>query len=209
MLNTNNIYILGYSGHSYVTIEVAQANKFNVLGYFDRFESKVNPFNLKYFGYEKDIDLKTIVKNAFVFPAMGSNSIRKKLHTKLIADKINQTVLIDPSAYVSRTASIGESTLVNPNVSINSLSHIGKCCIINTAAVIEHECRIGDFTHVAPGAVLAGNVIVGENCFIGANTVIKQGITISNDVVIGAGAVVLKNITKGTWVGNPAKLITK
>ena len=201
---------MGYSGHAYVAMEVAMANGLNILGYFDKLENKSNPFNIPYCGYEEEANFKALVKDSIVFPALGSNSIRKKLYQKLSKDNIKQIVLADPSANISSSATIGESTLINPNASINSLAVIGKCCIVNTGAIIEHECQIDNFSHIAPGAVLAGNVSIGKHCLIGANAIIKQGVTIIDDVIIGAGAVVLYDITeKGTWVGTPAKLVSK
>lgn len=208
MSNVKNIYFLGYSGHAYVAMDTALANGLDMLGYFDRHQAKQNPFNIAYCGFENDEGFEQIVKDSYVFPAVGSNEIRKKLFQKLCSDGIAQMVLSHPSATISSSASIGKSTLINPNVSINSLVQIGNCCIINTGAIVEHECRIGDFSHVAPGAVLAGNVNIGKSCFVGANAALKQGISIADDVVIGAGAVVIKDIMeKGTWVGNPAKLL--
>jgi sugar O-acyltransferase (sialic acid O-acetyltransferase NeuD family) len=209
VLKDKNIYILGYSGHAYVAIEVALANNYTVLGYFDKLEHSQNPFGIRYYGSEDDVGFKNIVKSAYVFPAMGSNEIREKLYKKLKQSKISQLVLKHPSAVVSSTVEVGESTLINPNVSINSLVKIGIGCIINTAATVEHECVIGNFSHIAPGAVLTGNVTIGNNCFVGSNAVIKQGVAITDNVIIGAGAVVLKDITeKGTWVGNPVKLVS-
>ncbi len=210
MSNIKNIYFLGYSGHAYVAIEVAKANGWKVLGYFDKSERDTNPFHLDYYGHEKDANFKKLVKDDVVFPAIGSNSIRKKLYENLLEKNIKQTVLIDLSAKVSVSAIIEESTLVNAGAIINSLAVVGKACIINSGSIIEHECVIRDFSHVAPGATLAGNVKIGMNCFIGANAVVKEGVTVADDVIIGAGAVVLNNITeKGTWVGNPAKPLSK
>tara|TARA_R110000744_G_scaffold247775_1_gene364267 strand:- start:4143 stop:4775 length:633 start_codon:yes stop_codon:yes gene_type:complete len=204
------IYFLGYSGHAYVAMDVAYDNGFDIKGYFDRQENLDNPYKIQYFGSEANIDLKDFVKDCYVFPAMGSNTIRKRLYSLLNQLNIKQLVLAHSTAFVSDTAVIGESTLINPNVSINALAKIGKACIINTGSIIEHECHIGNFSHIAPGAVLAGNVKIGENCFVGARAVIKQGVSIADNVIVGAGSVVLNNIDgKGTWVGNPAKQLIK
>lgn len=210
MSKNKTIYFLGYSGHAYVAIELAISKGYYVKGYFDRQENSDNPYNIQYFGNEEIIDLKSFVKDGYVFPAMGSNAIRKRLYSLLKESKIKQLVLAHPTAFISDTAVIGESTLINPKVSINALASIGKACIINTGSIIEHECRVGDYSHIAPGAVLAGNVKIGENCFIGAKSVLKQGVSIADNVIIGAGSVVLKNIEEeGTWVGNPAKQLIK
>ncbi|MGO4919934.1 acetyltransferase [Maribacter spongiicola] len=210
MSKDKNIYFLGYSGHAYVAIDVAKAGSFSVMGYFDKQENKHDPYKIEYLGNEEELDLKDLVKEAYVFPAMGSNAIRKKLHSLLEYLNIEQTVLVHPTAFVSESAIIGLSTLINPNTVVNALAKIGKACILNTGSIIEHECIIDDYSHIAPGAVLAGNVQVGKNCFVGANAVIKQGVKITDNVIIGAGSVVLKNIREeGTWVGNPAKLLLK
>lgn len=210
MSKNKGIYFLGYSGHAYVAMDVAFNNGFTIKGYFDRQENLDNPYKIQYFGSETNIDLRDFVKDCFVFPAIGSNTIRKRLYSLLKQLNIKQMVLSHPTAFISDTAVIGESSLINPNVSVNALAKIGRACIINTGSIIEHECHIGDYSHIAPGAVLAGNVKIGENCFIGARAVIKQGVSIADNVIVGAGSVVLNNIDgKGTWVGNPAKQLIK
>lgn len=208
MLKSKDIFILGYSGHAYVVLDVALANNYQIKGYFDLKAAVHNPYNIHFMGNEEKCDLTNIVKNHLIFPAVGSNIIREKLYSLIESHQLKQTILVDNSASVSSMAKVGSSTLVAPNAVINSMAIIGKACIINTSAIIEHECKIGDFTHIAPGAVLAGNVTIGKRTFIGANAVVKQGITIGNNVVVGSGAVVIKNISDDeTWVGNPARKI--
>lgn len=206
MLESKNIYILGYSGHAYVVIDVAISDNFVLKGYFDKNKSKNNPYNIEYLGSETKVDLKYIVKSDFVFPAIGDNGIRKNVIFFIEKNNLNQTNLIHKSASVSPLALIGLSTIIAPNCTVNSMAKIGKGCIINSGAIIEHECEIGNFTHIAPGATLAGNVTIGKEVFIGGNAIVKQGITIGDNAVIGAGTVVIDNIPcNQTWVGNPAK----
>ena len=204
--STKCLHVLGYSGHAYVVLDIAIANGFRPIGYFDMQEATFNPYDLKYMGYEADVDLENTLGGNDVFPAMGSNSIRKRLVELLERNQIQQITLSHPSAIISAKSNVGRSTLVAQGVVINSLAQIGHGCIINTRAVIEHECKIDNFVHIAPGAVLAGAVQIGKGSFIGANAVIKDGIHIGEDVVIGAGSVVVKDIEDGgVWAGNPAK----
>ncbi len=208
MSESKKLYILGYSGHAYVVIDVAESNAYKIKGYFAGEKARTNPYDLNYVGDENKVDIRQIVEDDYMFPAIGENNIRQKVVTVIQEAKIKQLVLVDKSATLSSKTSVGNSTLIGPKVVVNSLTTIGIGCIINTAAVVEHECKIGNFSHIAPGAVLAGNVIVGTNTFIGANAVVKQGITIGNNVIVGAGAVVLKNISDNeVWVGNPASRI--
>lgn len=202
------VFLFGYSGHAYVVIESFIAAGYSIAGYFDYQEAPRNPYQIPYFGFEGSVDVPSIVKSDFVFPSVGDNSIRAKLVAFFEKHHLQQCVLIDPSAKVSHTSSIGLSTYVDVNAIVNAQSQIGKGVIINTATVIEHECDVQDFSHIAPAAVLCGNVSVGKSTFISANAVVRNNTSICTDVILGAGSVVVKSIEeKGIWVGNPAKKI--
>ncbi|SDZ40693.1 sugar O-acyltransferase, sialic acid O-acetyltransferase NeuD family [Rhodonellum ikkaensis] len=179
---------------------------YKIAGYFDFQKAEKNPYSLKYFGFENNVDIQNIVQDHLVFPSVGENTIREKLIGFFELYSLNQFVAIDPSALISKTASINVSTYIGKHVSVNAQSKIGKGVIINTNCVVEHECTIKDYVHLAPGGVLCGNVAVGRSTFIGANSVVKQNTKIADNVIVGAGSVVVKNIhEKGIWVGNPAK----
>jgi sugar O-acyltransferase (sialic acid O-acetyltransferase NeuD family) len=198
-----NLVIIGYSGHSYVCIEIAILAGFNIIGYYDIEEKLLNPYNITYLGSEKDL----IKKNNNLFVAIGDNKLRQLICEKLILDN-NLPSLVHPSAIISTTSLISKNVLVSAGAVVNAQSNIGYGCIINTSAVIEHECQLDDFVHVAPGATLAGNVKVGKRSFIGANATVKQGVVIGEDVIIGAGAVIINDVPRNsTVVGNPGKII--
>ena len=206
----NQLVVLGYSGHAFVVIEVAQSMGIETIGYLDFNQSDNNPYKLHYLGKEVEFNNQEIIQNTIFFPAVGNNEIRKKMLGLVRANSWKETKLLDKSAQISNSAQIGQSTLVCPRVVINSQANIGEGCIINTGAIIEHEVKIGNYSHIAPGAILLGDCIIGDNCQIGAGAIIKQGITISDHAIVGAGAVVLNSISENqTWVGNPAKQLIK
>jgi sugar O-acyltransferase (sialic acid O-acetyltransferase NeuD family) len=205
---SKQVFILGYSGHAYVVIESLLDAGYSIAGYFDYQEASKNPYHLSYLGFEGNEDVKSIVQNHLVFPAVGENSIREKLVHLFDTLELQQFVAIDPSAQVSKTAQVGTSSYIGKNVAINAQAIIGRGAIINTQATVEHECIVEDFVHIAPNAVLCGNVHVGKKSFLGANTVVRQNTNIIADVVVGSGSVVVKSIEeKGIWVGNPVKKI--
>lgn len=206
MSGSKSVFLFGYSGHAFVIIESLLDAGFNVKGYFDFKVAEKNPYGLEYLGYEREVDVKSIVGKDLVFPSIGDNLIRKKVIEIFEKLQLNQFVLADPSANISRTAFINTSTYLGKNVVVNAQSEIGKGVILNTGCIIEHECQISDYVHIAPGAVLCGNVSTGEECFVGANSVVRQNLTISSGSIIGAGSVVIRNLnSKGIWIGNPAK----
>lgn len=202
------MYICGYSGHSYVVIETLLDLGYQVKGYFDSMKNKKNPYSIDYLGFEQTISLRKIVGNDLVFPTVGNNIIRFKISELLIRDNLLSIPIIDKSAIVSKTATIGNGTFVSKNASINAFCSIGIGAIINTGAVVEHECGIGDFGHIAPNATLAGNVKIGKYSFIGAGSIVRQGVCIGENVIIGAGSVVLNDIPDNQiWVGNPSRFL--
>ncbi len=178
-------------------------------GYFDLRENTKNPFRIPYIGAENKVDVKNIVGDNAVFPAVGDNMIREKMVALFESLSLRQITIIDPAATVSASANLSKSVFIGKGAKINALAIIGTGTIINTGSVVEHECEVGDYVHIAPSATLCGDVHVGRSSFVGANAVIIQGIRVHNNCTLGAGSVLLKH-TNGpgeTWVGNPARKI--
>ncbi len=199
-----HLSIIGYSGHSFVCIEIAKLSGFILTGYYEKEEKNYNPYDLEFLGKNPD---PKICKSIFI--SIGNNTIRERLYNEL-NDKFSFPSIVSPNSVISQSAEILNGNLIGTNVIINPFARIGNATIINTGSIIEHECTIGDFVHIAPGAVLSGNVNIGTGTFVGANAVIKQGIKIGNNVIIGAGTVVLSDIPDNTTiVGNPGKPLIK
>ena len=205
---SNEIIFIGYSGHAYTVIDVAQKANFEPKSYFDLIENKLNPFHLTYLGNERAFDFSKF--KSIVFPAIGDNRLRMKIHQFIQENKLNECNLIHPNTTLGFDVSIGLSTIIAAGVIINPLGKIGVGCILNTGCILDHEATIENYVHIGPGATLAGNVTIGEGTFIGANSTIIQGITIGKNCIIGAGSVVLKNVDDNTvMVGNPAKFLKR
>ncbi|SHN01816.1 sugar O-acyltransferase, sialic acid O-acetyltransferase NeuD family [Cyclobacterium lianum] len=206
MSEAKKVFLFGYSGHAYVIIESLLDAGYKVAGYFDKKEAASNPYQLPYFGFEKEVNVRNIVGDQLVFPAVGDNSIRKVLVYFFNSLNLKQFVLKDPSANISKTASIGVSTYVGKAVLINAQSKIGEGVILNTGSIVEHECELANFVHIAPGAVLCGNVKIGNESLIGSNSVITENKSVVGGALIGAGTVVTKNVMEnGIWFGNPVR----
>lgn len=198
------LFLIGYSGHSFVVADSANDAGYKLCGYFENRQKDYNPFQLDYLGTEDNFDFSNFKSDSELFIAIGDNFIREKVFKKLSA-RVDWSNIIDPSANVSKHVELGKCVYIGKNSSVNAICRIGNGVIINTAAIIEHECNIEEFSHVAPGAVLCGNVTVGAKSFIGANSVVKQGVKIGKNVIIGAGSVVIKDVEDGMIIaGNPA-----
>lgn len=198
------VALFGYSGHAFVACEILYDMQRSILGYYELNRKDLNPFKLPYLGTDDSIDKRSLPAFTDFFVSIGENAVRKKLSKKMKeiwGDPIN---IIHPTAWVAKTAELGNGVMIAPNSNISSLVKIRDGVICNTSSTIEHECQIGEFAHIAPGATLCGNVTIGSGTLVGANAVVKPGITIGKNVIIGAGTVVVKPIKDNSIViGNP------
>lgn len=203
-----SIIIIGYSGHSYVVIDILMQQGYTVIGYLDKSLKFINPFSLPYIGDENLLEsINLVSKNKFIV-TIGDNRIRENVFGKMVSKKLRSINAIHPKSTIGHAVKLREGIMIMADSVLNAFCEIGDSVIINTGAIIEHECIVGNFSHVASGAVLAGNVEIGHRTFIGANSVVKEGIKIGNDVIVGAGSVVIRDIPDGSKVvGNPAKRI--
>ena len=132
--------------------------------------------------------------------SIKSTDIRREAFLKAEAVGFNFPRIIDPSAVVSGSASIGTGVYIGKNAVVNVDAVIDDMAIINTGAIVEHECRIGEFTHVAVGAVVCGGAEIEKDILIGANAVVIQGVKIGRSSIIGAGSVVLRDVPENSKV---------
>lgn len=209
----SKLVLLGGGGHCKSVLDSAiRMNAFDKIVITD---PTITP-GTKVFGSEvvgNDECLAELFKQGFdkAFITVGSvgiNPLREELENKAAEIGFEFPVIIDPTAVVSDSASIGAGTFVGKGTIINADATIGRHCIINTGAIIEHECVIGDYSHISVGAVLCGGVRVDKKCMIGAGSTIIQGLEICDESVVGAGSVVNKDVpSESKVVGVPAKQI--
>lgn len=131
------------------------------------------------------------------------SGIRAKVYNKFKEQGFSFAKVIDSSAVVSPSATIGEGAQLLAGVIIQADTQVGDNCIINTGAQLDHDCIIGAHSSVAPRAVLCGGVTLGKNVFVGANAVIIQNVVVEDDAVIAAGSVVTKNVAAGQVIYPP------
>ena len=116
--------------------------------------------------------------------------MRDKLLRNLQKYGYNVPVLIHPTAYVSRTATIGIGTVVEPKAIVNANSYIAKGCVISVGSIVDHDVEAGICCHINAGAIVkaggkvenfrkleAGEIVLGYE-LVGQKGMITQS---SND----------------------------
>ena len=118
--------------------------------------------------------------------------------------------LIDPSTFVSRTATIGVGCVIYPSCYVGLNARLGDLIFCLSGSVINHDDVLEDRVTLASGVQLAGEIHVEADCYLGQACTIRQLLRIGRGSTLGTGAVVVKNVPPGsTMVGNPARALVK
>ncbi|MBK03904.1 MAG: hypothetical protein CL932_10845 [Deltaproteobacteria bacterium] len=140
--------------------------------------------------------------------ALGSPALRKRL-THMIADMGHSfATLIDPTAIIQPSATIGEGTIVLPRVVVSSAAHIGQHCLLNIGAIVGHDVKMDDFVVVSPAAVLLGNTYFAEGVEVGSSATLYPGIKVGAWAKIAMCSAVYKDVPEeATVAGTPARIM--
>lgn len=141
-----NLLILGAGSHGHEVREIAEGMRcFSKISYLDDF---VNGSEV----VGKCIDLERFADEySLAIPAVGSGELRKKWTQAIIEAGYVIPTLIDPTAVISKTATIGYATVIGSMATVSSGAHIGKGSIVSSGAVIGRDATIEDWQFVDAG----------------------------------------------------------
>lgn len=120
--------------------------------------------------------------------------------------RVRLITLVDPTAFVSRTAAIGAGCVLYPHCFVGLHATIGDYVFCLSSSVINHDVVLEDQVTVASGVSLAGSVHVEADCYLGQACTIRESVRIGRGSLIGMGAVVVKDVPPNSViVGNPGR----
>lgn len=206
-----DIILIGGGGHCRSVLDsIRSGGLYNAVGIVDFKDKKGSLMDgLEVIGSDEDLEklYEGGIKYAFItLGSVGSPQKRRGLY-KLVKN-IGYAIpaVIDKSAILADSVSIGEGSYIGKGAILNSNVTVGDMAIINTGAVIDHDCSIGDFAHIATGASMSGGVTIESDVHIGTGASVIQEIKIGEGSLIGAGAVVVRSIGKRKKAyGNPCR----
>ena len=141
------LLIIGAGGHGKVTAEIAEA-----LGVYETvdFADDNSPNAV---GRITELErLHKLYDCAFV--GIGDNRFRAELIKRLEEIGYEVPVLIHPTAYVSKSATIEKGTVLEPKSIVNANTFVGEGCIISVGAIVDHDVKIGKYCHINSGAIV-------------------------------------------------------
>jgi acetyltransferase-like isoleucine patch superfamily enzyme len=116
--------------------------------------------------------------------------------------------IIDPTAVVAGSATIGQGAYVNSAAVIGGAARIGPFAFINRGASIGHHADIGEFASVGPGAIVCGSARLARGAVAAAGAIILENVRVGRNSVVAAGAVLRESVADRCLVaGNPARII--
>jgi sugar O-acyltransferase (sialic acid O-acetyltransferase NeuD family) len=199
----HDLLILGIYAHAVEMAEIVDRinrseNTWNLVGFVSPFGDKVGE-ELVGLPILDAQDILERYPSAFVIPEYDWPHKSEIPRHRLAS-------LIDPSAFVSRTAQIGLGCVIYPNCYVGAYAHIGDLLFCLGGSVINHNDVIEDRVTLTSGVTLAGDVHVEADCYLGQSCTVREMRRIGRGSLIGMGCVVLHNVAPNSvMVGNPAR----
>jgi acetyltransferase-like isoleucine patch superfamily enzyme len=149
-----------------------------------------------------------IIRASGIVDVDFGNDVVVVMPANLYGCRIGDRAFVGPFVEIQRGVEIGKGTRIQSHAFVCELVTIGENC------VVAHGVMFINDTYTS-GRPAGGDrarwkaTRIGDRVYIGSNATILP-VSICSDVVIGAGAVVTRDIlTPGTYVGNPARPISR
>ena len=149
------LILLGGGGHCKSVLDsLLSSSDYSEIGIIDKKENiGMDVLGVPVIGCDDDLTglFRKGYTHAFVtLGGIGNLSVRKKLFMRIERAGFNIPSIIDPTAIVSKYASIGTGVFIGKNAVVNGGTTIRKGVIVNTSSIIEHDCIIEEFVHISP-----------------------------------------------------------
>ena len=201
------LIMIGAGGHAESVADSIDTNRYELVGFIDSNKTGSH-MGLPILG--KEITAVHGYEAYAYFVSIGDVSYRELWFKKLQELQLTIINIIDKTAIISNSASIGIGNFIGKLAIINAGAKVGDNNVINTKALIEHECRIGSHTHLSTNSTINGDVVVEDSVFFGSTAVCNGQLKIGHHAVVGSGSVVIKDVEPWTTVvGSPARIVKR
>lgn len=205
-----NLIIIGAGGMGREVYHLASrcstTNNFIIKGFLDDGNPNLNEFSFNYPPLLGNISDYQIEDNDVFACSIGDVKAKAKIIDYMEAKGAEFVSLIDPSAYIERTASIDYGALIFHDVHVGSEAIIGRHVMLQSYSAIGHDVIIGDYTRIDPKVSCVGGTKIGNCVTLHTMSFINHKVRIGDGATIGAMSMVIRSVKSETTVfGIPAK----
>lgn len=156
------------------------------------------------------LSAKTDLSSIQFVIANGEPAIREKLYNKIKDAGLSLGKVIDPSAVISPTATLGEGVIITSHCTVACSALLHDNVALNVKSIIGHDIVVKEHTVISSMVNIGGACVLGARTYVGMASQIKEGLVIGDDVIVGMGSVVHHNIQdQMIALGNPARPMLK
>ena len=156
-------------------------------------------------GFAAIHDRTFVLDHAWIV-AIGDNLIRRDLYRVLAEAGATIVNAVDPTAQISRAATLGRGIYIGPLTSVGPGTAISDWATIEGHGRIGADVRIGEAAFFGPGVIATGGASIGACSFLGAGTIIANNVRVGADCVVGANSAVVRDLPDGiSAYGSPAR----
>jgi sugar O-acyltransferase (sialic acid O-acetyltransferase NeuD family) len=181
-MTKKTLYIVGTKTLADMIVELAQRSGYTVAGFFDDTSKQKTCMGKPVIG-----PISLCLKNASRYAkaafavAIGDNSGRETVCTKLFTAGLDLPAIIDPKATVMPSSIVGAGSLLFAQSYVGTNTRIGNGNILFPGVVITHHSSVGDYNFFAPGVSVGGHTQVASYAKFGMNSVIAPHSVIPNN----------------------------
>lgn len=166
------MYILGAGALGEIALETARRAGLQVDGFYDDINKASDCDGVPLLGKFEDFIKNAASLNKSVFVAIGNNQNRRICIEGLRQIGTQFCNIIDPSAVISPSATLGQGNLILPNVYIGTKCKLGSSNLIFAGVSISHHNQVGSYCFFSPNASVGGFTTLGDECKVGMNSVV-------------------------------------
>lgn len=204
------VAILGVGNYTEVMIELCEELDMDIAGLYHFNNSRDGQMvaGYKILGSYDDL-FNNAKKDTGVVVAIGDNKLRLNCLMRARNAGFKIPSLIHPTAYISKSASLGEANYVHPHSFVWSSAKIGDGVIISPKAMVAHHTKIANGCLISANALVGSYVTLNERVLVGIKAnIISKTIVIGEDSILGANTTVIKSFPPNSKiVGTPGKNI--
>ena len=138
--------------------------------------------------------------------AIGNVQRKKSAVELLIAKGAKFIRLIDKTAIVAGTATVGKGVVICPNAIVSDHVKIDDFAMLNFFSSCGHDSKIGKYSILSPYATLNGMARIEDEVFLGTHATVMGNLTVGTKSKINANSVAMRDIAPKSYViGVPGK----